>query len=146
MGSLLAVIFGVYFLWTINIWLLLVVLVLFIAIFIFFIHRDLDNRDNINRTQDLIEINKKELLALEGQYNQFDAGATFQPKDHYYANDMDLFGPASVFQYINRTSSQMGSQELADWLLKPASLPEILKRQEAIKELKDKIWIYFGRE
>ncbi len=141
LGSLLAIIFGVYILWSINIWLLLGVLVLLIAVFIFLIHKDLDNRDNISCTEDLISINKKELQALDGQYSQFEAGAAFQPKDHYYANDMDLFGSASVFQYINRTSSQMGSAELASWLLKPASLPEILNRQEAIKELKDKnIW------
>ncbi len=141
LGSLLAIIFAVYILWSINIWLLLAILVILIAVFIFLIHRDIDNRDNILRTQNLININKKELLALEGQYNQFESGANFQPKDHYYANDMDLFGPASVFQYINRTSSQMGSAELASWLLKPASLPEILQRQEAIKELKEKnIW------
>ncbi len=141
LGSLLAIVFGVYILWSINIWLLLAVLVILIAVFIFLIHRDIDNRDNILRTQNLININKKELLALEGQYNQFESGAGFQPKDHYYANDLDLFGSASVFQYINRTSSQMGSAELASWLLKPASLPEILQRQEAIKELKEKnIW------
>lgn len=141
LGSLLAIIFAVYILWSINIWLLLTILVILIAVFIFLIHRDIDNRDNILCTQNLININKKELLALEGQYNQFESGAGFQPKDHYYANDMDLFGPASVFQYINRTSSQMGAAELSSWLLKPASLPEILQRQEAIKELKEKnIW------
>lgn len=141
LGSLLTIILGVYILWSINIWVLLSVLVILIALFIFLIHKDVDNRENIIRTQDLININKNELLALEGKYSQFESGAAFQPKDHYYANDMDLFGSASVFQYINRTSSQMGSAELASWLLKPASLPDILQRQEAIKELKDKnIW------
>lgn len=141
LGSLLTIILGVYILWSINIWVLLSVLVILIALFIFLIHKDVDNRENIIRTQDLININKNELLALEGQYSQFESGAAFQPKDHYYANDMDLFGSASIFQYINRTHSQMGSAELASWLLKPAAVPEILQRQQAIIELKDKnIW------
>lgn len=141
LGSLLVLIVALYILWSINIWLLLGVVLIIIAVFIFLIHKDVDNRENIIRTQDLLNINNNELLALEGQYSHFESGDGFQPKDHYYANDMDLFGQASVFQFLNRTSSQMGSSELASWLLKPAPLSQILQRQQAIIELKDKnIW------
>ena len=62
--------------------------------------------------------------------------------DHLYANDLDIFGKASLFQYINRTTSEMGSSQLADYLKFPASINLILQRQIAVKELAKKIeWI-----
>ncbi|MEI9958184.1 MAG: hypothetical protein WDM90_18175 [Ferruginibacter sp.] len=55
--------------------------------------------------------------------------------EHPYANDLDIFGRASLYQYCNRTTSDMGSNTLAQWLLQPATVPTILQRQQAVKEL-----------
>ena len=64
------------------------------------------------------------------------------PADHLYANDLDIFGKASLFQYINRTTSEMGSSQLAHYLQFPAEPDLILQRQTAVKELSNKIeWI-----
>jgi predicted ATPase len=51
---------------------------------------------------------------------------------------MDIFGHASLYQFINRTTSQIGTVQLATWLLQPASISEITERQAAIKELSEK--------
>ena len=88
--------------------------------------------NNLNR---LILINQQEIAFNNGQYFDLPNGAAFLPHDHPYANDLDIFGRASVYQYINRTASQQGNQTLADWLLSPAETPEITDRQQAAKEL-----------
>ena len=66
-------------------------------------------------------------------------GAEHIPKEHPYSNDLDIFGRASIFQYINRTTSEPGSRRLADYLKSPASIAAILKRQIATKELSTKV-------
>ncbi len=51
------------------------------------------------------------------------------------AGDLDLFGPASLFQLTSRAATPRGRRALAGWLLEPAPLPEILARQQAVREL-----------
>ena len=96
---------------------------------------DLRNKANIEKTRYLININKDELKALAHNYYHFEDGLAHSPKEHLYSNDLDIFGRASLFQYINRTASEMGSALLADWLLHPADTAILQQRQTAIKEL-----------
>ena len=96
---------------------------------------DLRNKANIEKTRYLININKDELKALAHDYYHFEDGLAHSPKEHLYSNDLDIFGRASLFQYINRTASEMGSALLADWLLHPADTAILQQRQTAIKEL-----------
>ncbi len=115
----------------------IVTIALFLLLFIFIriIYADLKNKAIIETTQNLIAINEDELKALAHKYHHFPEGNEYQPKEHLYANDLDIFGRASLFQYINRTGSQMGSTQLAEWLLKPADTETLLQRQIAITEL-----------
>ena len=62
-------------------------------------------------------------------------GAAFLP-GHPYANDLDLFGPASLFELLNTTRTEIGELTLADWLRGPAALPEVRARQAAVDELR----------
>ena len=48
-------------------------------------------------------------------------GATFL-EGHPYARDLDLFGPASLFELLNTTRTEIGELTLADWLRGPAPL------------------------
>ncbi len=120
---------------------LLYVLVPCLALLILFtrlIFTDLKNKWNIEHHKHLIAINEDEVKALAHNYFQFEAGTEHIPKVHYYANDLDIFGHASLYQYINRTGSEIGSRTLADWLINPSTPAVILHRQEAIKELVNK--------
>ena len=55
---------------------------------------------------------------------------------HLYTYDLDVFGPHSLFQYINRTCTQPGKHRLAHWLGKHLERKEeIIRRQEAVSEL-----------
>jgi hypothetical protein len=55
--------------------------------------------------------------------------------DHPYALDLDLFGRASIFQWLGPAATPRGQVLLATWLLRPATAAEIVARQEAIGEL-----------
>jgi DNA mismatch repair ATPase MutS len=136
LGSIIAIVACFYFLWSIGkIYAVLAAIVL-LAIFIQLIYKDLANRAAIKHLQFLIAINEDELKALNGNYYHFAAGTQFIPHDHFYANDMDIFGRASLYQFLNRTTSELGAEKLATWLLNPAIPKTIIERQGAVKELK----------
>lgn len=130
-----AIIAVVYLLLPYSTWISLSAVILLLLVFIRLVVIDLANKSAINHVRYLVTINENELTAIANNYYHFKDGIEHIPKEHLYANDLDIFGHASVFQFVNRTTSEMGSGMLADWLLKPAEADTILKRQEAVKEL-----------
>ena len=66
-------------------------------------------------------------------------GQRFSNPDHLYANDLDLFGPASLFQLLSSARTRAGEETLAGWLLAPADIPEVSERQAAIADLTDRL-------
>jgi len=124
-----------YFLIPYGLFYVLIPCFLLLILFTRLVFADLNNRSAIEHTKYLITINEDELKALANNYYHFADGSEHVPKEHFYANDLDIFGHASLYQFINRTSSEMGSDRLANWLLNPSEPEIILKRQEAIKEL-----------
>ena len=87
-----------------------------------------------------IEINQQELRALQYDFSDFDNGKEYIDPSHLYTFDLDIFGEHSLFQYINRTSTPIGKQRLANWF--NAHLEEkeaIEQRQEAIRELSSEL-------
>ena len=64
-----------------------------------------------------------------------DAGERFQPTQHLYSADLDLFGEGSLFELLGTCRTEGGKAVLARWMLAPAVPDEILARQEAIREL-----------
>ncbi len=83
----------------------------------------------------LAEINRLELKCLEGDFSGFKTGEEQIERDHTYSYDLDIFGKASLFQYICRTTSSPASDLLAEYLKQPAAREEILLRHEAVAEL-----------
>lgn len=130
-GIVLCIYFFLPFGWSYVIGSIFLLLLLFARL----IFIDLENKSAIKHTTHLKKINEDEQKALAHNYYHFDDGTRFSPSEHPYSNDLDIFGRASLFQYCNRTTSEMGASRLADWLLQPATTPIILQRQEAVKEL-----------
>ncbi|NBC06648.1 MAG: hypothetical protein GVY26_05595 [Bacteroidetes bacterium] len=86
----------------------------------------------------LAQLNEWEAAAYDKHdFSNYADGAAFLKADHPNAIDLDLFGPFSLFQYLNRATTALGQQQLADWLSKPAAPKEIQARQDATKELAD---------
>jgi len=142
LGAIIAIIAGFYLLWPLGIIYVIIAAVILLFIFVRLVYADLKNLSEIEHTSRLIHINEDELKCLAGDYYDFDAGTDHISKEHPYSNDLDIFGRASIFQYINRTSSEPGSMRLAEYLKTAASIPEIEQRQQAVRELSTKrLWI-----
>jgi hypothetical protein len=62
-------------------------------------------------------------------------GERFRDDHHPYANDLDLFGSASLFELLSLARTRAGEEALASWLKNPAAPDEIGARQQAITEL-----------
>ncbi len=58
---------------------------------------------------------------------------------HPYADDLDLFGPGSLFELLCTARTPAGEEMLAGWLLAPAAPDEIRARQAAVEELRDRL-------
>jgi hypothetical protein len=61
-------------------------------------------------------------------------GARFM-EGHPYARDVDLFGPASLFQLVNTARTEAGEDRLAQWLGQSAAAGEVRERQAGVAEL-----------
>ena len=84
----------------------------------------------------LIDINDKEINALNYDYKNFAGGSEYIDTTHPYSFDLDIFGEGSLFQFLNRTSTQTGKDKLALWLSTPELNPEnITSKQDSIREL-----------
>ena len=142
LGAIIAIVAVFYLLFSLGFIYVAFATIALLFIFIRLIYADLNNQSKIEHTHHLIHIIEDELKCLAGNYHNFKDGAEHIPKDHAYANDLDIFGRASLFQYINRTTSEPGSKQLADYLKSPSERELILPKQVAIKELSRKpLWI-----
>ena len=87
----------------------------------------------------LKEINESEILREKCDLEEFDSGQRFVDQNHPYSSDLDIFGQHSLFQLVNRTTTESGTIRLSEWLSEPAPNSEINDRQKAIKELSQKL-------
>jgi hypothetical protein len=94
-------------------------------------------REKLRFAEALREINRKGAERLAGRWGAFpDTGAEFRDDDHPYASDLDLFGQASLFQWISSAQTALGRETLADMLKHPPEAPaNVAARQEALAEL-----------
>lgn len=84
-------------------------------------------------------INYLEEECLQGKFYEYPDGSEYIDREHPNSYDLDVFGHASLFQYLNRTTSKPAADKLSEWLRFPADLDEISRRQAAIAELKPRI-------
>ncbi len=81
---------------------------------------------------------RQALARLDGDWRQGGHGGSrvaAEHAGHLYAEDLDLFGPDSLFQMLSRSRTRGGDELLAAWLLAPASPEVVRRRQNAVKEL-----------
>lgn len=84
---------------------------------------------------------EQEQRALEHDFSAFRGGDQFLETGHPYALDLDLFGPSSLFQFLNRTVTAPGARWLAEQLLAALPAEARARTQEQSKLLaKDPTW------
>ncbi len=106
-----------------------------IAALLYLVSVDVANNAKIRNTKTLIRVNEEELQALAHQFHNREDGSRFTPAEHPYANDLDIFGKASLYQWLSRCFTEQGKSALAANLLHPLGPEKVLLRQEAVKEL-----------
>ncbi|HVX50672.1 MAG TPA: hypothetical protein VHB48_10970, partial [Chitinophagaceae bacterium] len=124
--------------WYTALWIIAGEAVCFIAAFLYVVSLDTDVKQLLLNAERLLQINKDELAVLNFNFQDREEGMQFAQTVHNYANDLDIFGPSSIYQYINRCTSEQGKQALAEKLLEPAGKETIVLTQEAVKELSGK--------
>ncbi|MCK4920512.1 MAG: hypothetical protein KAS71_05665 [Bacteroidales bacterium] len=88
------------------------------------------------KLEKLTMINQQELLAMKGDFSSFDNGSSYLNPEHEFTYDLDIFGEKSLFQYINRTCTNIGEKRLKDEFISSAKTKEeILETHVILKEL-----------
>ncbi|NVK52899.1 MAG: DNA mismatch repair protein MutS [Flavobacteriaceae bacterium] len=85
-----------------------------------------------------IKINSIEISVLQGNFDSLDSGKEFVDANHFFSNDIDLFGERSFYQYSNRTATKEGAALYAKQLTEN-SITNIEEKQKAIQELSSKV-------
>ncbi|MBC7588631.1 MAG: hypothetical protein H7178_09755 [Chitinophagaceae bacterium] len=142
LGVFVATSFIVYKLWEGSALLILSITVTGIALFLYLLSLNANNKKKQANTQRLIDLNKEETEVLNWNYLHRETGEQFNIPTHAYANDLDIFGKASLYQYINRCTSDQGKTLLAKYLLQAQPTIFIMEQQAAVKELSHKpLWM-----
>jgi uncharacterized membrane protein (DUF485 family) len=113
----------------------------FILVFLVLVFKHQRAMDEKDYFSVLLKINENSLVRTKGQWNAFpDTGEEFLDENHQYAQDLDIFGKGSLFQWINTATTFTGREKLRKVLAEPCqNAGEIMKRQEAVAELADKL-------
>ncbi len=93
--------------------------------------------DGIQQMKGICGIASRDRKRLLGEWQEGeDDGGDLAGEEHPYAQDLDIIGKRSLFQYINCTHTFHGRRKLAEDLLSPEySIEEIEKRQQIIYEI-----------
>ncbi|RZS99724.1 MutS-related protein [Aquimarina brevivitae] len=109
-----------------------------IVLFLFLVTRHANLSHQKDKLQELININQLEIDVQSGELSKLTPGSRFIDPTHEYSLDIDLFGPKSFFQYLNRTVTLAGRKYLAQ-LLCANDIEHIAQKQQAVKELAKKV-------
>jgi hypothetical protein len=124
-------------------------IILPLAGFILLVRKQTAARELKERLSYLSLLNQREAKALGFEAIEFNEGqGVCRGAHHAYSHDLDLFGPGSVFQYLNRCGTHSGEIKLAKDLKYPNfTKQELLQRQQASArispahlELRQQIW------
>ena len=112
---------------------------LFVLLIVLAVYQSAFKR-RLHYSKAMVNISGQYLQRIEGNWREFaDTGTEFAINDHPYADDLDVIGPASLWQLICIAKSWHGRRQLAQDLLEPAyTMTEIADRQQAVAELHQK--------
>ncbi|MCB9638274.1 MAG: hypothetical protein H6728_16925 [Myxococcales bacterium] len=86
----------------------------------------------------LAAVCQRGLDRLEDRWQRFPhRGDAYQDDDHPYAQDLDIFGQGSLFQYLHTMQTHFGEETLAHWICEPADTSTIQARQKTVLDLKE---------
>ncbi len=135
LGCMVVIVAAIYILLPFGIFVVAITSLVLLFIFSRLLSADLLNSRRIDEHGRLLEVCKEEQQYLSHDYVKFPGGERFLDPQHLYANDLDIFGRASLFQYVNRSVGEQGQQQLAAMFSAPAKVKIIRERQQSLQEL-----------
>lgn len=137
LGLMIAGAIGIWQLFSFNnIFFVLLAMILLIFLFAFLVFRQAKVDRKLQEAKVFLSINENELNINNRKKNMYDDGQEFEDPKHPYTSDLDIFGPNSLFELVNRCATKDGVAVLQSWMKSPSSKDEITQRQEAVEELK----------
>ena len=120
--------------------LVLLVAALSIAAYVVIRWKDSSNSRLSEQKESIRSVYQKEVAYLNGDFSEFPSGEQYVNPPSWFTLDLDIFGPQSLFNRINRTVTTGGSDFLAKELAETRvrSIDEIERRREAIRELSER--------
>ena len=107
--------------------------------FVYVVRKQAKLDREIEYQKQLLWVYQNEWNQLNAQPNGYEDGRKFESESHPYTSDLDIFGAASLFSLINRCYTKTGKDLLASRLANKSTKPEILARQEAVREVQEKM-------
>ncbi len=139
LGIFLSALPLLYFILKTTIVVFLVSFILIIIFFLWVVVKQIKYDKLLVESEAKRAINLNEVNAIQSHENLYYNGENYQIHNHAYTEDLDIFGPYSLYGLINRSRTYFGNQILKDLFLQKPNRDEILKRQEAVEELKNNI-------
>jgi hypothetical protein len=98
------------------------------------LERAINDRARLGRA---IQFYERAIARLNGRWagTGGETGDRFLHEAHLYAQDLDLFGEASLFELLSSARTRIGENTLAAWLKATADPSTVRARQEAVREL-----------
>ncbi len=108
--------------------------------FVHYVNRYESTRRNQRRAKRKVDVLQRYLLRIEGNFHHINEdGGTFLSEEFPQGRDLDVFGEASLYQYLSICHTPVGKKKLALALEHPiADHREFSARQKAIAELSKK--------
>jgi len=119
--------------------LLQVLMLLPVLVFAYIVKKQSKLDREIEYQKDLLWVYQNEWNILNGKANGYDDGKLYESELHPYSSDLDIFGNASLYDFLNRCYTKNGRELLAKSLAEKSFRGRIIERQEAVKEMQTKI-------
>jgi predicted ATPase len=127
---------ALYLVWG-NTFVFIILSLLGITAFLVMVSKSVDAKLTLEKARELKRINEVEILALHGDWSNFESGQEFSTGMHPFSNDLDLFAPKGIYGFLNRTVSAEGKGALAELLLNGSENPK--RNNEIIEALSHEI-------
>lgn len=116
-------------------WLIGAFMCLPVISFMVIVKRQTKVQNELEYAQKLLFVFKNETDIIKGGTNAYSNGNIYADEYHPYSSDLDIYGNASLYAFINRSNTVNGMKLLANSLGTPFGRHDIIDRQAAIIEL-----------
>ena len=106
-----------------------------LVLFLILVNAHQRARARLEWFRELAALHREGLARIARDWDALPVTVAPRVESHPYADDLDLYGRASLTQILGPVGTARGEARLNDWLLRPGSAEDVLARQAAVDEL-----------